>query len=82
MMINVPAFLKIKPLDWKQLYPEQEAYPMDWHGRGILGSLYVVRRYRPSECFYSHGQPCETLTDAFEHCQKIYENEIKTSIEV
>lgn len=72
--------VKVKELEWVQLYEKHTMHPKEWHGTGIFDARYIIKqRSRDSE-FFVVGKNHKTLEAAKSAAQADYETRIRSAL--
>lgn len=72
--------VKVKPLEWRQLYPEHTMWPKDWHGTGVQRARYVVTQSYASGDFYVCGRGFSSLEEAKQYADTDYATSIRSAL--
>lgn len=72
---------RVKKLEWTRRYPDHTKHPIDWAGRGVFGTLFVVNQYYPDGDFYVLGNGHKTLDEAQQHAQSYYDKCVLSALE-
>jgi hypothetical protein len=71
----------VKPLEWRKLYEDSQAWPMTWHGKGLFDKIYPIEQYYSSGQFYTLGKGFDTLEAAKSAAFADYSARIMSAIE-
>lgn len=70
----------VKPLEWRNLYPESTKWPKIWHGKGVMNALYTCEQYGPAYGWFGTDGSFATLEAAKAAAQADYERRILSTL--
>jgi hypothetical protein len=71
----------VKPLEWRELYADQRAFPKTWHGSSrVFGTIYPITQMHPSDGFFAVGAKYASLENAQGACQSNFAARILSAL--